>query len=72
MAKRCYFCDKGTVAGRSISHAHNVTNRTFAPNLHKVRAEIDGSVRRVWVCTRCQRAGKVIKPATREYQPDSG
>ena len=70
MAKRCYFCDKGTVAGRSISHAHNVTTRTFAPNLHKVRAEIDGSVRRIWVCTRCQRGGKVTKPAARDFQSE--
>lgn len=65
MAKRCYICDKGSVAGRSVSHAHNVTRRQFAANLHKVRAEIDGSVRRIWVCTRCQRSGKVTKPAVR-------
>lgn len=69
MAKRCYFCDKSSVAGRSISHAHNVTKRKFAANLHKIRAEIDGSVRRIWVCTRCQRSGKVNKPASRDFQP---
>ena len=69
MAKRCEICDKGTVAGRSISHAHNVTRRTWQPNLQRVRAVIDGATRRVWVCTRCLRSGKVQKPAVRKWKP---
>lgn len=69
MAKRCYFCDKGTVTGRSVSHAHNLTKRTWKPNVHKVRAQIEGSVRRIWVCTRCMRNGKVIKPVDRDFPP---
>ncbi len=71
MPKRCHYCDKGTVAGRSISHAHNVSNRTWSPNLQRVRALIDGTAKRVWVCTRCMRSGKVVKPAARSYEPDA-
>ena len=70
MSKQCAICGKGTVAGRSISHAHNVSNRTWEPNLQKVRAVIDGTTQRVWVCTRCLRSGKVQKPETRSWQPD--
>src|SRR5687767_5582221 len=47
MAKQCDICGKGTVTGRNISHAHNVTSRTWEPNLQRVRAIIDGTVRRV-------------------------
>jgi len=68
MAKRCEICDKGTVAGHSISHAHNVTNRTWQANLQRVRAVVDGTHRRIWVCTRCLRSGKVQKPPVRRYQ----
>ena len=70
MAKRCQICDKGTVAGHSISHAHNVTNRTWKANLQRVRAVVDGAHRRIWVCTRCLRSGKVQKPPVRTWKPE--
>ena len=63
MAKRCEICGKGPVVGRNISHAHNVTPRRFEPNLQTVRAIVDGTRRRIRVCTRCLRGGKVIKAA---------
>jgi large subunit ribosomal protein L28 len=45
-----------------VSHAHNVTHRRFNPNLQRVRAIVDGVQRRVRICTRCLRSGKVVKP----------
>ena len=63
MAKRCDICGKGPVVGRNISHAHNVTPRRFEPNLQRVRAVINGGIRRLRVCTRCLRSGKVVKAA---------
>ena len=70
MSRICHICKKKTVAGRQISHAHNVSPRTFQPNLQKVRAVVDGSVRRILVCTRCLRSGKVEKPPTRDWKPE--
>lgn len=70
MAKQCEVCGKKTVTGRSISHAHNVTSRTWQPNLQRVRASVDGTSRRIWVCTRCLRSGKVQKPAVRNWQAE--
>lgn len=63
MAKQCEICGKSSAVGRNISHAHNVTPRRFEPNLQRVRAIIGGTVRRVRVCTRCLRSGKVVKAA---------
>jgi large subunit ribosomal protein L28 len=37
------------------------TKRRFNPNLQKVRALVSGSPQRVYVCTRCLKAGKVTK-----------
>jgi large subunit ribosomal protein L28 len=37
------------------------TKRRFDPNLQKVRAVVNGSPQRVYVCTRCLKAGKVVK-----------
>jgi large subunit ribosomal protein L28 len=70
MARQCHYCGKRTVAGSSISHAHNVTKRTFQPNLQRVRSVVDGSVQRVLACTRCLRSGKVTKAPARKWSPD--
>jgi len=63
MAKRCEVCGKGPVVGRNISHAHNVSPRRFEPNLQRVRAMVNGGIRRLRVCTRCLRSGKIVKAA---------
>ncbi len=63
MAQRCEICGKGPVVGRNVSHAHNVTARRFNPNLQRVRATINGGNKRIRVCTRCLRSGKVVKAA---------
>lgn len=63
MAQRCDLCGKGPLFGSRVSHAHNVTPRRFNPNLQRVRAVVDGVQKKVRVCTRCLRSGKVNKPA---------
>jgi large subunit ribosomal protein L28 len=64
MAQRCDVCGKGPQFGNRVSHAHNVTHRRFNPNLQTVRAVVGkGTHRKLKVCTRCLRSGKVVKPA---------
>jgi large subunit ribosomal protein L28 len=63
MAKKCAVCGKAPVVGRQVSHAHNVSARRFEPNLQTVRAMINGGIKRIRVCTRCLRSGKVTKAA---------
>jgi len=61
MPRQCYVCAKTPQFGRRISHAHNVSSRKFNPNLQSVRITEKGSVKRVRVCTRCLRSGRVQK-----------
>ncbi len=63
MAKVCEMCGRGPVFGNRISHAHNVTKRRWNVNLQSVRAVVNGSSKRVKVCTSCIRNGKVQKAA---------
>ena len=63
MAKSCEVCGKGPQFGNRVSHANNRTKRRFEPNLQVVRALINGATRRVRVCTRCLKAGKILKAA---------
>jgi len=61
MAKQCEICGKAPrkSADRSFSNKQNV--HTQEPNLHTVKAVVNGSVKRIRVCTSCIRAGKVQK-----------
>lgn len=61
MAQRCDICGKHPSFGNSISHAHNVTRRRWLPNLVSMRALVAGKAKRLRVCTRCLKAGKVTK-----------
>ena len=58
MAK-CSVCDKGVTFGIALSHSHRRSNRTWKPNVKRVKAVVNGTPRRVYVCTRCLRSGKV-------------
>ncbi len=61
MARRCEICGKGTVAGNNISHAHNKTRRVWKPNILKIQALFNGTKKKIKICARCLRAGKVVK-----------
>lgn len=65
MAKSCEVCGKGPTYGRRVSHAHNVSSRRFLPNVQTVKAIVDGTVRRIYACTRCIRSGHVVKAPAR-------
>ena len=61
MSRKCDVCGKGSLSGNQISHSNIKTKSQWLPNLQKVKAVVDGSVKRVQVCTRCIRSGKVQK-----------
>jgi large subunit ribosomal protein L28 len=62
MSSVCEICSKRPIFGKSLSHSHRRTNRRWNPNVQKVRAIVDGSPKRLNVCTSCLKAGKVQKP----------
>jgi len=77
MARVCEVCGKKPATGNRIIrkglrkskggiglHTTGITRRRFLPNVQRIRAVVDGAVRRVHVCTSCIRAGKVVKPTS--------
>lgn len=64
MAK-CDICDKSVNYGNKLSitrsHISKRTSRTFRPNIRTVKAMVDGQPKKINVCTKCLRSGKVTK-----------
>ena len=77
MAKTCVFTGKKAGYGNRKTYRGKAkylggvgkkitgtSRRKFKPNLQKVRAVVDGAPRRVRICTRCLKSGRIVK-ATR-------
>lgn len=62
MAK-CAICEKEPVHGNKLSitrsHVSNRAKRTWKPNLRTVKAIVNGQTKRITVCAKCLRSGKV-------------
>ena len=62
MAK-CAICEKTASHGNKLSitrsHISKRSPRTWKPNLRSVKVEVDGEVKRISVCAKCLRDGKV-------------
>jgi large subunit ribosomal protein L28 len=84
MANCCEVCGKKTTfgikyarrgaakkRGGSGAKISGKTNRTFKPNLQRLRAEVNGGVKRLTVCTSCIKAGKVCKAIVRRAKPEA-
>ncbi|MCP4177207.1 MAG: 50S ribosomal protein L28 [bacterium] len=74
MSMVCEICGKRKVVGGSIirkglakikggigTHVVKNNKRTFKPNIQKTKVNVDGTVKRIKVCTACIRSGKVQK-----------
>ena len=64
MAK-CERCDKSINFGNKLSitrsHISKRTTRTWKPNLRTVKTIVDGQPKKVKVCAKCLRSGKIQK-----------
>lgn len=74
MLRKCALCGKGPLTGKNVvrkglakskggtgSKIVRSTNKTFFPNLHKMRILIEGRPRRAYVCTKCIKKGSFTK-----------
>ncbi len=58
MAK-CAVCGKGAHFGNNVSHSHRRSNRIWNSNVHNVRCIVNGTPKKLAVCTTCLKSGKV-------------
>ncbi|MDR0945236.1 MAG: 50S ribosomal protein L28 [Bifidobacteriaceae bacterium] len=63
MAAHCDICGKGPGFGNNVSHSMRHTKRRWNPNIQTVHTKVGGTPKRLNVCTRCIKAGKVVRAA---------
>ena len=68
MGKFCEICEKGTLNGNNVSHSNRKTHRTWAPTVQSVRVVVNGSAKRMNVCTRCLRSGNVMRALPKTHE----
>ncbi|KUK59239.1 MAG: 50S ribosomal protein L28 [Synergistales bacterium 53_16] len=60
MSKICECCGRGPVTGNTVSHSNRHSRRRWLINLQTVKVDLGGNeTRRMKICTRCLRSGKV-------------
>lgn len=60
MAK-CDVCGKIPQVGNNVSHANNRSKRRFNPNIQRLKVNDNGTIKHIYVCAKCIKAGKVQK-----------
>jgi len=61
VASVCDICGKRPGFGNNVSHSHRRTRRRFNPNVQNVRVTVDGTPKRLKVCTSCIKAGRITR-----------
>ena len=61
MSKKCAICGKTQASGNNVSHSNRHTRRKWNVNIQTVRTKVDGAPKKLNVCTRCLRSGKVSR-----------
>ncbi|MDD5195003.1 MAG: 50S ribosomal protein L28 [Candidatus Omnitrophica bacterium] len=72
MSRKCSVCGKGAISGNTLSRRGkakrdggvgikitSTTKRVFLPNLQKRKVLVNGKIKRVLVCTKCIKSGKL-------------
>lgn len=67
MARMCDLCGKKPTTGNLVSHSNIKTRTRWLPNLKKVKNFVNGTINRIYACTRCIKSGRITKPPVRSY-----
>lgn len=59
----CEICHKTASHGNKLSitrsHISKRSTRTWKPNLRRIKADVNGETKRIYVCAKCLKNGKV-------------
>ena len=84
MSRRCKICNKKALTGNSVARrglpkkkggvglkTTGITKRKFQPNLQTKRVVIQGKVKKILVCAKCIKSGKLTIPVRKSALSNS-
>jgi len=84
MSRKCEICRKKAITGNTIARrglpkkkggvglkTTGITKRRFLPNLQSKRIIINGKVKKVLVCAKCIKSGKLVLPLRKPAVSDN-
>ena len=84
MSRKCEICRKKAMTGNSVTRrglpkkkggvglkTTGITKRRFLPNLQSKRIIIDGKIKKVLVCAKCIKSGKLVLPLRKPAVSDN-
>lgn len=61
MSRKCKVCGKTPLKSAKVTFSHKQNVHRQAPNLQNVKVVMNGSVKKITVCSSCLKANKVQK-----------
>ena len=61
MSKQCEICGKKPIKAAKLTFSHKQIVHRQAPNLQTIRVNVNGTVKKMTVCSSCLKANKVQK-----------
>ena len=84
MSRKCEICRKKAMTGNTIARrglpkkkggvglkTTGITKRRFLPNLQSKRIVVDGKIKKVLVCAKCIKSGKLVLPLRKPAVSDN-
>lgn len=61
MSRKCEICGKQKMFGNKVTFSNRKLNKSWSPNIRRVRANIDGTVKRINVCAKCLKSNPDLR-----------
>lgn len=61
MSRKCEVCGKEPLKAAKLTFSHKQIVHRQSPNLQTIRVNVDGTVKKMTVCSSCLKANKVQK-----------
>jgi len=84
MSRKCEICKKKAITGNAVTRrgmpkkkggvglkTTGISKRRFLPNLQSKRIIINGKVKKVLVCAKCIKSGKLVLPLRKSTISDN-
>ncbi|NLY09914.1 MAG: 50S ribosomal protein L28 [Tissierellia bacterium] len=61
MAKKCDICGKQKQFGHKVTFSNKKINKSWSPNIRRIRTNINGTSKRINICAKCLKSNPDLR-----------